>query len=80
MNFGKKVEVQKHTFVPPILICTMDQPTLDCLWLKAVAREGRGRETPHSLFFFLSGSIKVNEVSRPVPAAVALVSVGDPTY
>ena len=40
----------------------------------ATTRDGRESKTSHSLFF--SGSMKVNEVSRP--AVIALASMGDP--
>ena len=46
----------------------------DSSW-RTIDRDGRGSETPHSLFF--SGSMKVNDLSRLDPAAIALVSMGD---
>lgn len=41
-----------------------------------LARDGRGSETSNSRIF--SGYITVNELSGPDPAAIALMSEGEP--
>lgn len=56
------------------------QEVIPCLKQEVVtsnSRDGRGSETPNSQFF--SGSIEVNELSRPDLEAITLVSMGKPT-